>query len=229
MSSTCGIIFDLDGTLINSIEAFMLAFNETMDAFGLPPVSSLKLSGLINGTRRVREVLLELAPHVFSQDEAMMHSLSRIRETYLRLEETHVQLMPGVKETLPVLRERGYRMGIVTARHTTGETKWRELRRLGIDSFIDVMVTAGECAPKPAPDGIRKCLEVLGAAPDLSYFVGDTEVDIIAGHRAGVRVIALTSPTYNRAALTAHHPWALIDSLHQLVETISPVTEETRP
>jgi len=229
MSTICGIIFDLDGTLINSIETFIMAFNETMDTFGLPAVSSMKLSGLVNGTRRVKEVLLELAPHVFSREDAMMHSLTRIRETYLRLEETHVQLMPGVKETLPVLKERGYRMGIVTARHTTGEAKWRELRRLGIDSFIEAIVTAAETPPKPAPDGIRKCLELLGAAEDRSYFIGDTEVDIIAGHRAGVRVIALASPTYDRAALTAHRPWALIDSLHQLVETISPVTEETQP
>jgi len=227
MNTSGGLIFDLDGTLINSIEAFMLAFNETMGVFGLPPVSNRRLLGLVNGTRRVKEILLELAPHVFSHEEAMMHSLTQMRTTYRRLEETHVQLMPGVKETLPLLKERGYRMGIVTARYTTGEVKWRELRRLGIDSFIDVIVTAAETPPKPAPDGILKCLDDLEVVADRSFFVGDTEVDIMAGHQAGLRVVAVASSTYDHAVLRAHHPWALIDSLHELLQTIEPLVEHT--
>lgn len=220
MNSIKGVIFDLDGTLIESFGAVTQAFNEVLQSFGLEPISKDTLASFFDRSERLQNILLEIAPHVFENKETIRKGMEEIRKTYFRIERERVCLLPGAKEILSSLKMKGLKVGVVTARMTVGERKWLELRRLDIARFIDAMVTGGETRRKPAPDGIVKCLEKLGLSTEESIFVGDTQTDIIAGRRANIRVVAVSTGTADRKKLAAEKPTVIIDNLSQLIPTI---------
>ena len=220
MKGIRGVIFDLDGTLIESLEAVTQAFNGVIQSFGLEPVSKDSLVAFFNRSERLQNILLEIAPHVFKNEETRRKCMEELRKAYFRIEKESVVLMPGAKEVLSSLKMQGLKVGVVTARMTVGDRKWLELRRLNIARYIDAMVTGGEAPRKPAPDGIVKCLEKLHLSAEEVIFVGDTPTDIIAGRRANIRVVAVSTGTADREKLAAEKPTAVIDNLSQLVTAI---------
>ena len=220
MNSIKGVIFDLDGTLIDSSEVYTQAFNEGMQAFGLEPVSREKLAAFLNRGIGLQDILLEAFPHAFEKEDVRQKCMNEIRMIYLKLEEEGVPLIPYAKEVLSSLKMKGLKTGIVTGRATYGDVKWLELRRLGIAQLIDAMVTGAEAERKPAPDSVIMCLEQLGLLAEESVFVGDSQADIIAAKRAGLRVIAMTTGVASQQTLAAEEPTMIIDNLTQLVATI---------
>ena len=227
MDGIKGIIFDLDGTLIDSISVLVQAFNETIEPFGLEPVTTDRLWPLLDGSRRMHDFLLELSPTFFSHEDIRQKCQDGVREAYFRLAKDTVQLMPGAKDVLALCRHKGLKVGVVTARLSSGERKWLEIRRLGIADLIDAMVTGAEAPRKPAPDGIFKCLEELGLSPKESVYIGDTHVDIIAARRANMKVIAVRTEFYDKTLLAAENPTMIIDNLMQLSDVISELSDES--
>ena len=115
------------------------------------------------------------------------------------------------------LKENGRRIAIVTGRMTTGERKWRELHRLNISHFIEVMVTGAEARSKPAPDGIIKCIQELGLSAQECVYVGDSRVDIIAAKKAGVRTIVIPTGVADRRSLAREKPDYILGDLTSLL------------
>ena len=132
------------------------------------------------------------------------------------MEAQKVLLKPEVKRTLQSLKERKFKIGIVTGRMTKGEQKWHELRRLNIHQFIDAMVTGAEAAPKPAPDGLIKCIKELGLSAGDCVFIGDSRVDVIAGKKAGVRTIAIHTGVADKKLLAEQRPDCILADLSLL-------------
>ena len=227
MGSIKGVIFDLDGTLIDSLGALTHVFNEVILTFDVGPISKERLATYLNRAYGLEEMLLELAPHAFNNKDVIRKSMDDMRKAYYRIEKESVCLIPGAQEVLSSLKMKGLKLGIVTARKSFGEVKWRELRRLNISQFIDAMVTGAEAPRKPAPDGIIKCLKELRLSPQESIFVGDTQMDIIAGNRANVRVVAISTGIVEMEKLAAEKPTALIKNLTQLVATIQELEKGT--
>ncbi len=100
--------------------------------------------------------------------------------------ENDVQPVPfvGVMDVLDDLRRGGYRMGVVSSRrrHTL---EWG-LERTGIGAYLDIVVGLDDVSePKPSPEGLLKALRGVGIAPTRAVYVGDSEVDVLAGRRAG--------------------------------------------
>ena len=225
MSRIKGVIFDLDGTLINTLEAYAQAFNRGIKAFDLEPISKEKLATLLNQAMGLEEILLKVSPYTFEKEEARRRCIDEIREAYLKLEKEGVLLIPCAKEVLSSLKKKGLKIGIVTGRTTPGEMKWLELRRLEIAQFIDAMVTGAEAQRKPAPDGIIKCLEELGLSVEEGVFVGDAQADIIAGKRARIRVIAVSTGVASKKTLATEEPNMIIDNLTQLYAKVQELAE----
>ena len=216
-----GVIFDLDGTLIDTLEGYIEAFNRGIKGFGLEPISKEKLATFLNKALGLESILMELFPTTFQEKETRSQCLAEIVKAYLELEKTTVSLKPGVREVLSQLREIGLKVGIVTGRTTSGETKWLEVRRLGIDQFIDSIVTGAEAPRKPAPGGIIKCAQQLGLSPAECVAVGDSQADIITGKAAGAITIAITSGVATKEALAEERPDYIISSLAQLPSQIA--------
>jgi HAD superfamily hydrolase (TIGR01509 family) len=221
-----GVIFDLDGTLIDTLETYTRAFNQGIAGFNLAPISKETLATFLNRALPLEKILLELFPIPFEEKEVRLVCLGEIQKAYTALEKENVLLKPGVKEILPKLREMGLKIGIVTARMTSGEIKWRELRRLGINHFIDAMVTGAEAERKPATGSLMECIRQLGLFPAECVSVGDSRADIITGKAAGVITIALPTGVATREDLCQENPEAIIDNLTELTRYISELSSE---
>ncbi len=211
-----GVIFDLDGTLIDTLETYIQAFNRGIGRFNLEPITKEKLAAFLNRDLGLENILLELFPSLFEEREARLQCFEEIRSAYLELEKENVLLKPGVDEVLPLLKGMGIKIGIVTGRTTSGQDKWIELSRLGIDSFIDAMVTGAEAERKPSPEGLLKCARELGLSLEDCVMIGDSQADIITGRAAGVVTLAIASGVAREELLSKEHPTAIINSLTEL-------------
>jgi len=211
-----GVIFDLDGTLIDSLGTYTEAFNRGVRMFGLEPVTAEHIARFLDEGLRLSQMLLELSPSVFEEEGKRGICENEIRRAYVELEPKGVMLKPRVKRTLQLLKDRGMKIGIVTGRRSQGERKWLELRRLNIHRFIDAMVTGAEAPAKPSPDGLITCIQELGLSAEECVFVGDSRIDVMAGKRAGVRTIAVHSGVAGRELLAGQEPDCILADLKSL-------------
>lgn len=210
-----GAIFDLDGTLIDTIETFTRSFNKGIGKFGLGPVPIEITADFMNKGQTMEELLSELFPNRFKKED-LDGFREEIKRAYLELEEDGVKLIPGAKEALQRLQEMGLRMGIVTARMSPKDVKRREITRLGINQYIDAMVTGAEAERKPAPGSLLECIGRLGLSPAECIMVGDSRVDVLTGRAASVITIVIPNGVASRETLSGYNPDIILESLTDL-------------
>jgi phosphoglycolate phosphatase len=223
MSSIKGIIFDLDGTLIDSLETYLLAFNHTVKRYNLETIDLREMTDFLNQFLSLEQLLLRLYPSLTPED--IQKFMMEMRDEFISLAKHHITLKPHAKEVLLSLKERGMKIGVATGRMTQGDGKWRELNNLNIDTLIDAVVTAGETKPKPDPACIIKCAEKLRIPLEKCVFVGDSKADIIAGRSAGVQVIALPTGVATRDELLKEMPGFLLDCLSELPAQVEKISQ----
>jgi phosphoglycolate phosphatase len=220
-----GVLFDLDGTLINSIDCYWLAFNGGLEKFKLGPVDVPTIASHLDKGARIRDILMAICP---SLDEAAWLNLQKeIRDVYINLEKEHVRLLPGARELLAALKSRGIKVGIATSRMTKDDGKWRDVRRFGLADYIDVVVTAADSKPKPAPDTVIECVKQLGLETGQCIFIGDSTCDIVAAREAGMISFAVTTGVGIKPDLIAAGPEAVFDNLNELAPHLERLTSTT--
>jgi HAD superfamily hydrolase (TIGR01549 family) len=219
MKKINGVIFDLDGTLIDSLTAYTMAFNRTVDRHCLLPINLREMTDLLNQFISLDAMLHRTYPQLSTDARAAF--MTEMRNEFIALAADHITLQPYAKEVLGELREQGMKIGIATGRMSDGSSKWRELRNLRIDALIDAVVTAGETRPKPDPASLIKCVLDLGLTPEACVFVGDSRADIIAARAAGVTSIAIPTGVASRQDLADERPHYIIDSLAMLPGQLS--------
>jgi phosphoglycolate phosphatase len=158
------IVFDLDGTLVDSAPEIATALNSAMAEIGQPPFPLSEVQTFIGSGAKVT-LQRALAARGTEIDEAVFDGMmASFYKVYAAVSEAGSGLYPGVTETLIDLRKRGIPLGVCTnkAEHITSIA----LRALGIESFFTVVVGARDDLPrKPAPDMLLAALNVLGAMP----------------------------------------------------------------
>jgi phosphoglycolate phosphatase len=184
-------LFDLDGTLCDTLLDIAASANHVRATFDLPAAELATVRAAIGDGARtmIRRVLADLRPDEPMLDEAMR----RYGEHHLRQCTVHVTPYPGVREHLERLRAAGHALGVVTNKHE--RPSLAILRHLGLDELLPVVI-GGDTLPvkKPDPAPLRHALERLGAAPDGGTIGGGTMVgdglqDLRAGRAAGLRTI----------------------------------------
>lgn len=221
MGKIKGVIFDLDGTLIDSLETYRMAFNRIVERFNLKPIDIRELSDFLNQFLSLEQVLKKLYPSL--KPERIKEFMSEMRKEFIALSKHHIKLKPHTREVLLSLKGQGMKIGVATGRMSTGDGKWRELKNLGIDSLVDTVVTAGETKPKPDPASLIKCAEQLGLSLKECVFVGDSRADVIAGRSARVKVIAIPSGVASRNQLVEEMPDFMLDCLSSLPDHIESI------
>nr|MDP2192575.1 HAD-IA family hydrolase [Rhodoferax sp.] len=189
------VMFDLDGTLIETAPEICDATNDTLRHFGLPEVTQQQVNDWIgHGTR---ELLIQaLACSKNSSVEAVRSSdslalnLAEFDKHYQNRCGTRSHLYPQVRETLVALRERGVKLAVVTnkeGRYTATVLNAHELMPL-----LDCVVS-GDTLPtkKPNPAGIQSCMAQFGVPRERALFVGDSSIDVATARNAGISVWAL--------------------------------------
>ena len=176
-----GIIFDLDGTLIDSRADLALAVNLTREELGLPPIPQDQVVGYVGeGVRRLLSRAIPERPELL--DRALAVNQRHYRAHLL----DQTRLYPGVETALERLRQRGIPLMVVT-------NKPREftdliLDGLGIGGHMAAVVGGGDCPGlKPDPAPLFLALERSGCAAAGSWMAGDHFTDLEAGRRAGMR------------------------------------------
>lgn len=189
------VLFDLDGTLIETAPEIADAVNDTLARFQLPSVSQQQVNDWIgHGTR---ELLIQaLAFTGNTPAETVRHADSfRLIEAefsvfYARRCGTRSRLFPHVRETLQALRASGVKLAVVTNKE--GRYTETVLRSHDLLPLFDRIIS-GDTLPvkKPDPAGIHDCMQRFGVARERTLFVGDSSIDVATARNAGVTVWAL--------------------------------------
>ncbi|MBE3586435.1 HAD family hydrolase [Desulfofundulus thermocisternus] len=196
-------LFDLDGTLADSLPLIMHTYRRVFDEMGIPWIND-------NVMRWIGRPIVDIARH-FAGGERAEEFIQRYQHHYHRDHDRYTRLFPGTLEMLHNLRTKGIQLGIVTSKGKTGA--WRTVNFTGLDRYIDVMVTAHDVERhKPLPDPILKALEVLRVHSRKAVYVGDSHYDIQAGQAAGTVTLGVTWGATPREELERYQPDGLLES-----------------
>jgi HAD superfamily hydrolase (TIGR01549 family) len=211
------VLFDLDGTLIDSVGAYLEVARIAAQPYGLEVTERHVRHALATGSNFWKDVV----PEDGNDAHALIKALSaQAGRDWPRVLREHGKAFAGIDRTLDAIKRLGIRLGIVSgARPEVLEL----LRKDGVlDRFDAIVLGADVARRKPNPEGIVKCLRELGIAPDAALYVGDTPVDIQASRAAGVRAVAVLGGAGDSATLSAHWPDRLLSSHARLAEIIEP-------
>jgi HAD superfamily hydrolase (TIGR01662 family) len=208
-----GVIFDIDGTLVDSFPVYCSAFNRGIQQYNLGPVSSRFLIDALKRSSNLLEVFRKVFPP--GTDEALIERCRKeILELFMKAEVEEVKLFPGVRELFKNLRDKGIRIGVATGRTSLPEKEWERFKRYGLDAFIDSIVTSREVEKrKPAPNAILECANRLKIPTENCVVVGDTEADIMASRSAGAIAVAVSTGEDDHALLERENPEFLFKTL----------------
>lgn len=215
------VLLDFDGTLVDSLKALNRAFNEGVSSLGLPPVSIGKLASMLSAGLDVRQMLSQTYSSTFlGQKNLTDNCINAIRNSY-KIQEKHIQLIPGTVETIRWLSENGMRIALVTGMMISREEMKKKLQSYGLDAFIEIIVT-GQDVPrkKPAPDLIIHALKRLRLPAANSLVVGDSIVDVKAGKATGTWTAAVLTGGEEKSRLETERPDFLIESVKDLAKII---------
>ena len=198
-STFTGILFDLDGTLVDSLDLILASYRHTIEVHlgrTIPDEEWMRTMGM---PLRIQLKNFSDSPE---QRQAMF-------ETYVKHnQENHDRLLrsfPGMPEAIAAIHDGGYRLGVVTSK--IRDHAWRELRTFGMADHFEGMVSADDVEkPKPDPEPVRKALEALELTPEDTLFVGDSLFDLQAGRAAGVRTAAALWGPFDRGRLEEGQP-----------------------
>ena len=191
------VIFDLDGTLIDSAPDIWHAANAVLDEAGLPRVTFEQSRGFIGRGARVFVERMELAVAGANSHERTTHLHARFLHFYERAHE-QTRIYPHVPEALTLLQGQGLRLGLCTNK-PIGPTR-AVLRHLGWDDVFEVVI-GGDSLPvaKPDPAPLRAVITGLGLGLSEIAYIGDSETDAETAERAGAR-FGLHTEGYRKAA-----------------------------
>jgi len=190
-----GIVFDLDGTLVDSYGAIAESLNHARAAFALPPLSEDEVR------RRVGHGLDSLVSELVGPQHVDA-GVRMFREHYAKVFRERTFALPGVAETIRELRRRGY--GLAVASNKPARFGRAILESLGLlEHLDDVQGPDSAGATKPHPEMLRRSLRALDLPPGAGVYVGDMVLDVITAARAGLPVILVPGGSCERDALKA--------------------------
>lgn len=192
-------LFDLDGTLIDSIDLILASYRHTLAAHGFPQVPDSEWMRGVGTPLRVQLGQWAKSP------EELLALVATYREYNLANHDQMILAYPGIAELLEGVRAAGLRTGVVTSKNREGTR--RGLGLFGLEEFIEVMVCADDVErPKPHPEPVERAVQQLGADPATTIFVGDSIHDLHSGRGAGVLTGAVLWGPFRREELEPAEP-----------------------
>ncbi|HUW98927.1 MAG TPA: HAD-IA family hydrolase [Acidiferrobacter sp.] len=204
------LIFDWDGTLMDSADKIVLCFQAAARDCGVLTLTDQAIRKTIG--LGVAEALARLLPEEDSRGRSAV--AARYREHFLRLNETPMPLFPGVQAGLLDFQRRGYELAIATGKSRAGLEA--ALRISGLTDLFSVSRCADETQSKPDPLMLREILAETGVDGARAIMIGDTSYDIEMASRAGIASVAVSYGVHERPELLVHGPAACLDSFPEL-------------
>lgn len=207
------VLFDLDGTLVDSAPDIAAAADRALVECGLPGRGIERIRGYIGGgaDRLIHRCLTDRMDGVAERalfDAALAAFFRHYAENLVR----HTRPYPGVVETLEALRARGYVLGCVT--NKPGRFTTPLLAALALAPYFDVTVAGDTLAvKKPDPAPLLHAVAALGTTTATTTMIGDSMADLGAGRAAGMRVLCVSYGYSPTVRLAEHAPDALVDRM----------------
>jgi HAD superfamily hydrolase (TIGR01509 family) len=208
-----GILFDLDGTILDTKPAYIAAAEVAFKTFGMnPPLPAIALE----------------IPKRIEQKQPLPEAVTAGRETFLKVylrafyeaSATKTQPFPNVSETLGILCQKA-KMALITMRFTPRDVVVAELKQYDLDKYFAYVVTASDtCKPKPSPEALIKAVKAMAVDLCTCVIVGDSVVDIRAGKAAGIKTVAVLTGLYSRGELLSAKPDFLVNDISRLPDLL---------
>lgn len=211
------VIFDLDGTLLNTIEDLTDGVNYVMEQYGFPQWKICDIRNFVgNG---IRNLMIKATPDG-EENPKFEEIFKNFKEYYT--EHCRIKTTPydGVTELLKRLHTFGYKMAIVSNKNHQAV---QELNEIYFDEYISAAI--GEkpgVRKKPAPDSVGEALKKLGADKEKAIYVGDSEVDAQTAKNSEMDYVLVTWGFRDREQLEVYNPVSFIDTPMELVDILEP-------
>ncbi|QGQ93727.1 pyrophosphatase PpaX [Paenibacillus psychroresistens] len=210
------ILFDLDGTLLDTNELIIQSFLHALQVHELAPVLREDIIGQMGKPLREQIALFSNRTGVTKVDELV----GTYREFNLRLHDEMVLIFPHVKETLAALHAQGIKLGVVTSKIRLTVAKGLELFELM--PYLSTIVTSDDVSqPKPHPESVLLALSRLNSKPENTIMVGDSQYDLLSAHGAGVRSAGVAWSLQGEAVLRQFNPAYILQEMSDLLAIVA--------
>lgn len=205
------VIFDLDGTLLDTLEDITDAVNHTMKKFNFPEHTMQEVRSFVgNGIK----VLIERSLKDGLDTPEFDSIFDEFKQYYTANCRIKTRPYPGIMKLLETLYENGYKLSIVSNKNQAAVT---ELNNIYFSKYISIAIGNSEnIRQKPAPDTTLKAMEEMGCTKCV--YIGDSEVDIETAKNSGIDCISVSWGFREKALLEKLNPNAVIDSTKELLK-----------
>lgn len=214
----------MDGTILDSLQDLMDSANFALQGTGSGPYSLDQYryfvgNGARNLIRRAVAGHLDPMPEGCEPDPKLVDEvMARFKEHYETNKTNKTAPYDGIMELLAKLKEQGYMTAVISNKY---DAAVKELAVQYFDGLLSAAVgEGGDVRPKPEPDGINKVLGQFGLAREEAIYVGDSDVDVITAHNAGLFCVGVTWGFRGRLELEKAGADAIIDSPEEIWEYI---------
>ncbi|MDQ1144399.1 pyrophosphatase PpaX [Bacillus sp. SORGH_AS 510] len=202
------VLFDLDGTLIDTNELIITTYLHTLEKYFPSKYQREDVLPFLGPT--LHEVFGNMDP------DRVEEMVSEYRAFNIANHDELVKEFEGVLETVQTLKERGYKMGIVTTKRH--DVTLKGLRLMNLEDYFEVIVAYDHVEKvKPDPEPIFKALEQLGSTPEESIMVGDNFHDILAGKNAGTATAGVAWSIKGREYVAKYEPDYMLENMKDLL------------
>ncbi len=212
MSKYTTIIWDMDGTLLDTLDDLADSVNAALTEFQLPVRTRDEIRSFIgNGIIR----LLELSVPGGKEHPRFDEIVSFFKSCYAKNSSNKTKPYPGLDKVMPELKKRGYRMAIVSNKIDSAVKALAELFFYGL---MDAAIGNSEgLRRKPFPDEVLEALRIMGAEKESAVYIGDTEVDIETAKNAGLDCICVSWGYRSRQELLAQGAKEIVNIPEELL------------
>jgi phosphoglycolate phosphatase/pyrophosphatase PpaX len=204
-----GVLLDLDGTIVDSREAYLEAFKAAFSTVSRKTVN----------TKIATEIPRRLEQNLPINDLIAEADVQKFLETYLtayyQATATKTKPITNVSKTLKELSER-WKVALITMRYVPRKYIIKELEEFGLVRYFRFIITALDARPKPSPEALIKCARWLKVPIGECVFVGDSVTDIKAGKTAGAKTVAVLSGIFTRKELEREKPDLILENVNHL-------------
>ncbi|UOQ94354.1 pyrophosphatase PpaX [Halobacillus shinanisalinarum] len=203
------ILFDLDGTLIDTNELIIASFTHTIEYYGKRPFNREEIINFIGPP--LKDSMRQI-------DADRVEELIEIYRSHnLANHDDYVTAYDGVVETIQSLKEQGFRLGVVTTKMR--QTVNMGLELAGLDGMFETVITLDDVTnAKPHPEPIAKALEALDSQASEALMVGDSTHDIEAGKNAGTKTAGVAWTVKGSAVLDELNPDYMLTNMRDLLD-----------
>jgi HAD superfamily hydrolase (TIGR01509 family) len=206
-----GVVFDFDGTLVDSMRLIYRVLNEALKKQGLPLIE-LDLLGRMAG--RTLAEIIRLKSDI--SESGLKEIRKELFDGYMQGCKTDCPLLPNVINVLKELKSRGIKLGIFTT--TPRKPLDTVMNRFKLKDYFDILMAKENVKSKPNPDGLVRIIEEFGIRKEECLYVGDSPTDILAGKAAGVKTVVIPTGISTVEQLKEKSPDIVITDLIQVLK-----------